>query len=43
MTEWHTHILPLVLGPPIVITFVMFYYVIPAWFKSFDEDNNETR
>lgn len=37
MSEWYTHILPFVLGPPILLTLLMFIYVIPAWFKSLEE------
>ena len=37
--EWYTVILPFVGTPIVVLTFVFFYWIFPAWIKSFDEDN----
>ena len=38
MLDWHTHILPLVLGPPIIIGVFVLWFVVPTWINSFDED-----
>ena len=39
--EWYTVILPFVLTPVIVTTFVFFRYVWPDWINSFDEVTND--
>jgi hypothetical protein len=44
MLDWYTQILPLVLGPPILMGTFILWYVVPTWLKSFDaEDLDESR
>ena len=37
--EWYTVILPFIGTPIVVLIFVFFYWVFPAWIGSFEEDN----
>ena len=36
--EWYTVILPFVGTPIIVLVFVFFYWIFPAWIGSFDKE-----
>ncbi len=38
MLDWHTQILPLILGPPILIGIFVLWYVVPVWISSFDQE-----
>ncbi len=43
MIDWYTQILPLVLGPPIIIGAFILWHVVPAWFSSLEDDKNASR